>query len=381
MNTKSINKVTLRKGKTHCIACMALLVALFVSCSKEQETNGYSHYNNISSKDGYNLLSFEDMTQLYQKIEEIESQDDLEQYETNLGYSSIGRLSDDFFSSINYSSFNSADELVEYMSLNSKYVDTEPEYDNGISYMPKFFHNRFRYVANNDGIYKVGDSVYRLFRTGTVSTASTNLDTLRSLTDESLSVLANSQIFQFTPNHERNYVLAESGIASYSPSSLFEDGCFALPLNTVYKNINGNMMICSEFETFYIQPTGLFDVGIDSYCKIKILGLWFICKRNIGYSGTIVYHYRNYLGGTGPNAYENECTEYTYTMNESPENSFHHRKSITNHSFTYAPNDVTIFWFIHMLEPAWYEIIRFYDISITAQAVSVSQTINIPNNS
>jgi len=377
MNT---NIIALKKGKVYCLACLALLTALFMSCNKEQEIDKYSHSNNISTKDGYSIMSFHNMSQLYQKLLEIESQDDLSQYETNLGYASIGRLSDDFFSSINYSSFNNANELTAYMAANNKYTDTETEYDSAVSYMPKFFHSRYRYVANEDGMYQVGDSVYRLFSTGTVSTASTNLNRLRYWTDDSLSVLANSQAFRFVPNHARHYVAAVSGVASHTPSTVYEDGCFALPMDTVFVNTNGDMRIYSEFETNYISATGHFDVGIDSYCKIKILGIWFACKRNIEYHGSVVYHYRKYISGTGPEAYEDECTEYTYTMNEDPENKFHHHKPITDQSFIYDPIRVTVFWFVYRLEPAWYEIIRFKNISISVQAVSVSQTISISNN-
>ncbi|MBQ9864374.1 MAG: hypothetical protein IJM33_03440 [Bacteroidales bacterium] len=381
MNTNIIDTEALKKGKVQWLACLALLVALFVSCSKEQEANKYGHSNNISTKDGYSMLSFQNTLQLYQKILEIESQDDLTQYETNLGYTSIGRLSDAFFSSIDYSSFNNAGELTAYMAANSKYIDTETEYDSAISYVPKFFHSRYRYVANEDGMYQVGDSIYRLFSTGTVSTASTNLDRLRYWTDDSLSLVANSQAFRFVPNHGLHYVAAVSGTASHTPASVSADGCFALPMDTVFVNTNKDMRIYSLFETFYTQPTGHFDVGIDSYCKIKVFGLWFTCKRNIEYHGTVVCHYRQYLGsGTGPDAYEDECTEYTYTMNEGPENSVHHRKPITDLTFEYHPNEVTVFWFFRSLEPAWYEVIRFKNINISVQAVSVSQTIAISNN-
>jgi len=371
----------MKKRKYQYFACMALLATFITSCTKEPEINKLSYTDEVGGKVEYLVLSFQNETQLNQKILEIERQEDISAYETNLGYASIGRLSDEFFSTIDFSSFSSENEVIEYMEENKKYIDNETEYDGNISYMPKFFHSRYRYVANKDGIYQVGDSIYRLFNAGTVSTTSNHLNELRSLTDDTLGFLNNSPTFRYVPNHERHYVEAVSGVASLTPTAFSEDGCFALPMDTTFVNTRADMRIYSEFTCLLNIGGGPSIIGIDSYCKMNIcFGIWIVVKRNIDYNVNTVYHYREYIGGIGPTAYEDECTEYTYSMYENPENSFHHNKPIAGQQFDYRPNVCTIFWFFHSYDPKWYEIIRFTNINITVHAASVSQTILISNN-
>lgn len=356
-----------------------IVTSLFSACTKEPTHTAESLNIGISEgKSTYQMLHFVDQNELFNTLQEIDTVTDLTAYESLKGYSSIGRLADDYFSTINANSFSTADELVDDMNLHSQYVEIEIEPDGVTSFVPKFFHNRLRYVANQDGVFRVADTLVRLFTSGMVYTTADNLTALLALNENDLNSISANQNLHFDPYPVKTYIETTTRNTHQSPTIRSDDNCIAININVIYysQNNSGNMRIYSNFEYSWISSSAPFMFGITSYCKTKILGIWVAAKRNIEYHGNIVYHLHDYLGGIGPTAYADDCTEYSETINIAPENKFYVRCGLCQ-PFTYKPTENRFFFWICGYTPKWYDILRFKSINLNVHAASVEQTISV----
>jgi len=361
------------------IAAMMAGSILFISCTKEIGLDPTSKGGNASFMVTPSAIPyFANEGDLTNRLIEIEANlDDLATFEDNLGYVSIGRLSDEFFDTIDFDSFVEANDFEQFMLNNSQFAEKEIEPDGAISYVPRFFHNRLRYVANTNGLFQVGDTIFRLVTHGMAFSHCCNTGNISSMSETEIMATTGGEI-HYEPYPDRVYVECDDAESMYLSAAQSNDGCFALNTDTVIWNRNesNTMRIYSEFCYWYNSANSIFDFGIQSYCKTKILWFWVAAKRNISYSGNIVYHLRNYIGGSGPEAYEDECTEYTNVINRGSENGVTVRTALCP-SFTYAPDTRCWFWIIYRQVPEWNEILRFKNINLNVHAASVEQTIVI----
>lgn len=100
------------------------------------------------------------------------------------GGNSIGAKSDSFFEGINPTSFSTEEELLAFYKENANYLDTVVDENNEIAVYPKWNDNMFRYVANEDGMFIIGDYVSRIYKHGTYTTTLDMIDILAKATEE-----------------------------------------------------------------------------------------------------------------------------------------------------------------------------------------------------
>ncbi|HNW51286.1 MAG TPA: hypothetical protein PKH79_09400 [Prolixibacteraceae bacterium] len=100
----------------------------------------------------------------------------LENFEYRMGFSSFGRISEELYRKIDLKTFKTTNEIKAFVQKNSNYLQFIED-DNGELELEIRFHNRAdRYVQNKDNMYQIGETIYKVFNEGTVSSSIENLD-------------------------------------------------------------------------------------------------------------------------------------------------------------------------------------------------------------
>lgn len=167
-------------------ALMLLMGSIFGSCTKDtaQEGQQSSPKSILQSIPSYS--SMEEVYDIIETATSFENVNDLAEYEEMAGRESIGRLADVFYSNVNYEDFTSQEEAITFCLENAQYIDTIVSPNGDISVTPKWENSPYRYVANKDGLFRVGDRVYRLFKHEEVSTNIKNIAMLLSINENNL---------------------------------------------------------------------------------------------------------------------------------------------------------------------------------------------------
>ncbi len=186
------------------IVLIVTLIISTLSCTKNIEDYNGSNGTLLKSNESIPYFSsVEDMIyELNQRMERSnEGVDALIDYENNKGYTSIGRLADEFYfkcidtiqnDTLLLNTFKSYTDLI---TLNISDEDT--------FYLPKYSSIPQRYIANGDGLFQIGDYVTRIFEDGTVTTSIENLDYLREVSSSDLMYLDTS-VFFYSPVYDEN---------------------------------------------------------------------------------------------------------------------------------------------------------------------------------
>lgn len=179
------------------------------SCTKDTNTIADAIYLHKNGETIPSYTSFEDMLNELNTCLKLrnESIDSLSKYEDAKGFHSIGRLADEYYfnciDSIDYDS-----SLLYKLLTNTDYVTTNIE-GNDTFYLPKFSSIPQRFIANSNGLYKIGDYVTRVFEEGLVTTHINNLTLLEEILPSELNNLDTNFFFYSPVYSEDDNVLIE----------------------------------------------------------------------------------------------------------------------------------------------------------------------------
>jgi hypothetical protein len=147
---------------------LSLLSIIVFSCGKDDFN---SSKNNTIPK----FASNKDFSNTTSEVVEM-TPEELKDFEKEKGFSSFGRMSEDFYQKIDFESFKTTDELKAFVQKNGNYLQFIED-DNGELELETKFHNRAdRYLQNADNMYQIGETVYKVFEYGTVSSSIDNLE-------------------------------------------------------------------------------------------------------------------------------------------------------------------------------------------------------------
>lgn len=185
----TINKLFVEHHVKHWIlvSSMTILIFSFISCDKEDSYP--SDIINLQKSESIpHFLDREDVWSAINTAISFDSISQLLEYEQTSGRQSIGALSDNFYEKINKAEFLNQEQVIDFYLANTDFLDTIVELGD-VSISPKWFDTPYRFVANIDGLFRVGDQVYRLFKRCMVSTNVSNLNLLTSLTESDVDGL------------------------------------------------------------------------------------------------------------------------------------------------------------------------------------------------
>ena len=258
-----------------------------VSCNKEDEET--HSLNILSAKNNTNIPYFSSSEELENAIYVATSFDtisDLIDFEQEQNRSSIGAISDLFYDNIELETFSSENDVLVFYDKHKDVLDTIIN-NNEVSVLPKFSNTPYRYVANADGIFSVGNMYYKLFKTGTVSTTNKFIDELLKITDEDLDEL-DTTIFRYIPDVEKNIDTKEcitKWKQSNNPTSSKDRIHITLVTNTQYWAYIGDVAV----------------TRVKVYNLHKWAGVWWTSRHNLSCRGTVKLHVKN-----------ESCSEWEY---------------------------------------------------------------------
>jgi len=152
----------------------------------------------ISKNDiGDNMRHFPSWEAVYNEVNTLftMSREDLTAYEQSIGFQSFGSKANAIYYPIAESIMENnieldVDKAMEYISQYPQYLQLVNE-DGENSFIPKYDCNPFRYVMNNDRMFRVGDSVYKVFDCVLLGIPAEKAESLFNITDENIEEVVN----------------------------------------------------------------------------------------------------------------------------------------------------------------------------------------------
>ena len=182
IHLKLKSKLKIKMNKPTQILFTFLALTLFCACTKEKTERIQPCKNDLTDIPYFSTK--EEFLQEIDIIRQLNGIEAIQKHESNRGWRSIGSLADDFYASLLPETFKSEDDLITLLQENQIFLDTIVDDDGEIAIYPKWADNIHRYVANESGLFRVGDYVSRIFKFGTVTTSIDNLDKLLNVSEE-----------------------------------------------------------------------------------------------------------------------------------------------------------------------------------------------------
>lgn len=90
-------------------------------------------------------------------------------------------MCDEIFDNVNPKDFKTLDEIKEFVNANSTFIELYKDANGELYCVPKELENNERFLMNKDKMYIVGETVYKKFDKGFVTTKIENIEKLRGV--------------------------------------------------------------------------------------------------------------------------------------------------------------------------------------------------------
>ncbi len=152
--------------KKNKIFALLLVSVIFISCEKEDVA-----IQQTSKVEKNNILTFKNVEEFKETLVKVNSMSETERktWETEQGFKSFGTICDEFYKTIKPESFQNKEEAQSFIQKNSDKLILI-ERDGELYCEPKEYDNPERYLINEEGKYKIGDSVYFSSKQGIIIT-------------------------------------------------------------------------------------------------------------------------------------------------------------------------------------------------------------------
>ncbi len=266
---------------TLCVA--AIGAAIFIGCKKENIDNNLINQKCFNQDGMLYFSNIEEFNNTLTTILEFDF-DELCAYEDSLGYTSFGRECEEIYNnSLEIDSLNSDEEIETFVSQHNNNIQIINDYDNELLYVPILFDHPFRYILNNNRMFQIEDTIYKVFNIGIVNTNYENVSALINLQENELSSIDSTSIFSFAPSAEP-YILPEN----FNKDNEHNLGGKLFSAKIINKErVRINIERAVYYGTNMIQVMGIIDIrGFRKICNH-----WCNAKRTISYQVNVGYHY------------------------------------------------------------------------------------------
>ncbi len=220
------------------------------------------------------LKSFDSYDELFDELETVNNMtiEELVDYEDAQDFNSFGKISDQLYFDFLEDSTASFDDVQDFIKLHPKYVELVIESDT--SFVPTY-ETSLRYIMNDDRMFKVQDTLFKVFKTGIVSTLYANYDDLYHLEDKDLGDL-DTTIFSYIPNYS---------------AKLSNPEIRAAIVNNERIDFNLSYIVFSRLINSNNQKVETFLVVTQVRPKHKFSIYWHWAKRTISTNFSITFSY------------------------------------------------------------------------------------------
>jgi hypothetical protein len=273
----------------HCIIICFCCSFLFVTCTKEKESQNPLQI--VMSGEG--ILEFENVEEFIEIMNEVNGLDsaDLIDFQADKLYTSFGLICDILVFGLVIDSLTQ-DSLIAYVEAHNEYITYEINELGEYIVNPFLFDNGAYYLMNENRMYIIGDTCYKVFAEGTLLADLDNYEDMVSI--------APSQLEEYIENCE--YVFFPS--SCFSKKKKGKDITYDLGRDTAADIQNGNQKTFVWVKLIKNSSTSIsYQVNIDA--KRRFLGIWWPVKRT--YTGSFSAAIDLVLP---------ETTQYTRVFNE-----------------------------------------------------------------
>lgn len=182
--------MNLKSFKLSSVILLSLSVVMFFfSCSEEDIISPQKNDKRLQ------IYKFKDTKEYNKTMEKVLSYslEELIDWENSNGIASYGRICDEFYASIDFSQFKARQEIIDFVDLHSNYLQLEENENGELMLETKLCNNPNRYVINNQMMFQVGDSLFKVFENGISTSHVTNYEKLNKLDDRTFN-LKKSQV-------------------------------------------------------------------------------------------------------------------------------------------------------------------------------------------
>jgi len=298
------------KTKSLIINCFFVFAVFFTalisnSCSKDQ-TIPYCEKKEFSD-----ILILKDMNEYTETLNKVltMSRDEQTSFESSKGYKSFGRLSEEFYFNIDPENFKSFEEIELFVTENSHFLQLTKDEENEL-YLETVLSNSIdRYLINNEKMYILGKTVYKVFKEGKAYTELNNIEELRNLSIENALLLQENDNIGFIPCNEIS-----------NEEIMLKDIRYNCGTEEEEKETNGNERTRIEI---WLTDEHEIDDGLKySWMQNRVLirplhrvlGVWYWCTRTISCDIQIAIDIQKVPGG---NWFRYFHTDYKYNIHDS----------------------------------------------------------------
>jgi hypothetical protein len=270
------------------ITLLVFVTQLFFGCSKENDLNSNIGFDELKCS---NLLFFKDGSEVMEELQFISSLNLEEKikWEKEKGFNSLGVKADIFYESINLDEFKSEKQFLEYVNMNNDFIEIL-ETGGERSLETRFHRNSYRYIINEDRLFQVADTVYKLLNNCQISTSISNIEKIKIIEDNNLDMFFNDNDIRIIYPIVNNFKSTSSNCGKGSSGTTN-----AIYYNDYYYRTLVSINLSNTHDSWYgkiVAVTG--EVG----CQRRgIFGIWFNHKTGIFIDVEHTVSYLRYFDG------------------------------------------------------------------------------------
>ncbi len=287
------------------ILIFAIMIGLF-SCSKINIENQLPD-NKTSLNNILKFNSFDEFERAWDEVTSNMTDNSSNLLKSQYNYTSFAEEVDEFYFSIDLDAFISSEEMMSFVNGHSEYFSISYDEDGDMVIEPLVSNNLMRAFINEDRLFQIGDSVFKVYETATIGTNVTDIQLLESIEE--------MDIEQFVASGSVSYLRHQTGMYSYR-TSYFP---------------NGRRLVARLYLIF--NPSmGMYDYEAKSTAQRKHLGTWWQTKiKSIGikHNGGTIVHDNGYTITLGSATYQHSNKAvYKRIMHQA------HANNMVNHAIS-----------------------------------------------
>jgi|GEM_PF-4036824 len=153
-----------------------LLGVITLGCQKEVDPVTDLDTNSIPA-----YSSFQDIMNQVQVVKTMSTQE-ISNLETTYGYKSFASRCDEIYDQLRNTVFSSQEEMIEAILKYPEYLELR-ETDSELEVVPVLGNSAFRYIMNENRMFRVENKVFKVFEDGVLATEISNINSLKSIKD------------------------------------------------------------------------------------------------------------------------------------------------------------------------------------------------------
>jgi hypothetical protein len=271
------------------IFTLFIIAFAMTGCNKDQSEVIPPSTPTFKSDASSELLKFDDAEDFFETLELTASFDNTERtnWEDAQDFVSFGRACDEFYFSLNETIFEDDETVEEFVKSNSDKLQLIEDGNSEFSLETVLFKQDFRYFANKDKMFQIGDIVYLILEDGTVSADYSKIGKLKEINENNYFSFINDDDVSFSSSLTNTNRDLKDG--TYN--------CGVWQEQRVTNNRERTYLRISIHTTDVGNGTNQYVNYLVRPYK-KTIGIWYWCSRHISCNIKVAADYKVYTSSS-----------------------------------------------------------------------------------